>query len=84
MNENHEWLKDLRIKAGYSQEEIAEKCKISRSYYSYIERGKKKPQVEIAKLLGKELKFNWTNLYEEPSDNCEKTSLCSHEVVRLF
>lgn len=49
-------IKELRIKKGYTQEEMAEKVYISRPYYTNIERGVKIPNVilagEIADVLG--------------------------------
>ncbi|MCU5341223.1 helix-turn-helix domain-containing protein [Bacillus cereus] len=54
------WLKDFRYLKGYTHEGIANKCKISRSYYTHIENGTKTPSVEIAKKIGGNLNFDWT------------------------
>jgi len=40
-------LYDMRIKAGYSQEELANQSEVDRSYISEIERGLKTPSITI-------------------------------------
>jgi transcriptional regulator with XRE-family HTH domain len=49
-------IKELRLKAGYSQEELAAKAGLHRTYMSDIERGERNVSVEniekIAKALG--------------------------------
>ncbi|HDR7849257.1 TPA: helix-turn-helix transcriptional regulator [Bacillus toyonensis] len=55
-----DWLKEFRCVKGYTHEDIANKCKISRSYYTHIENGTKTPSVEIAKKIGGSLNFDWT------------------------
>ncbi len=49
-------LKTERIKQRLSQEQLAEKCKLHRTYISYLECGKRNPSIEtldkIAKGLG--------------------------------
>lgn len=49
-------IKDLRLRAGYSQEELAGKAGLHRTYMSDIERGERNVSVEniekIAKALG--------------------------------
>lgn len=54
------WLKEKRIAKGLTQTQVADRCKISRSYYTHIENGTKTPTVPIAKLIGLELDVNWT------------------------
>ncbi|MEH6943516.1 helix-turn-helix transcriptional regulator [Bacillus sp. JJ722] len=58
------WLKELRLKKGYTQQDVAEKCNISRSYYTHIESGTKTPTVKIAKLIASVLNFSWTIFFE--------------------
>lgn len=48
-------LKELRLKAGLTQEELASKCEIQRSTIAMIERGVNKPSFELALKLSKEL-----------------------------
>ncbi|HFK1514997.1 TPA: helix-turn-helix transcriptional regulator [Bacillus cereus] len=59
------WLKELRCVRGYTHEHIADKCNISRSYYTHIENGTKTPSVEIAQKIGEILNFNWTIFFEK-------------------
>ncbi|MDA2701383.1 helix-turn-helix transcriptional regulator [Bacillus cereus] len=68
------WLKDFRYLKGYTHEDIANKCKISRSYYTHIENGTKTPSVEIAKKIGESLNFDWTFFFSN------KRSLKEHPV----
>lgn len=58
------WLKEFRCVKGYTHREIANKCEISRSYYTHIENGTKTPSVEIARKLGRILNFNWIIFFE--------------------
>ncbi len=55
-----ETIKSLRIKKGYSQEELAEKCEASTVYISEIERGIKNPTVStlLAIALALDLKLS--------------------------
>lgn len=55
-----EWLKNARTKAGMSQQEVADKLKLTRQYYSLIENGQRQKSLDI--LLAKKLGnlFNMT------------------------
>ena len=57
-------LKQKRIEAGLSQEYVAKKATICRVHYTNIENGKRRPSPEVAKLIAKELGFDWTRFYE--------------------
>jgi putative transcriptional regulator len=59
------WLKKKRIDKGLTQIQVAEKCEISRSYYTHIENGTKIPTVNVAKQIGSTLDFNWTIFFKE-------------------
>jgi transcriptional regulator with XRE-family HTH domain len=59
------WLKIKRINKGLTQNQVAEKCKISRSYYTHIENGTKTPTVSVAKQIGSTLSFNWTLFFKD-------------------
>lgn len=41
------WLKDVRTKAGKSQDEVAKELDISMSYYSMIEAGKRQNPMDL-------------------------------------
>lgn len=59
------WLQEYRFKLDKSQIEIAEIVGISRSYYSKIEGGSKKPTAETAIKIGQALNFDWTEFFKE-------------------
>lgn len=42
-----EWLKDVRTKAGKSQEDVAKELDISLSYYNLIEQGKRQKPMDL-------------------------------------
>ena len=52
----NDYLKELRLSAGYTQQEIADILKIDRSTYAYYEAGKTEPNIlklkKIANLYG--------------------------------
>lgn len=54
-SENMVNLKELRLKAGLTQEELASKCEIQRSTIAMIETGGNKPSFELALKLSKVL-----------------------------
>lgn len=56
-------LLELRTQKNLRQDDVAKKAGISRSYYTMIERGKKKPSPKVAKKIAKILGFDWTFFY---------------------
>jgi transcriptional regulator with XRE-family HTH domain len=60
-----EWLKEIRVKKGLTQSQVAKSCNISRSYYTHIEIGTKTPTVDVAKVIGQTLKFKWTLFFKD-------------------
>lgn len=50
-------LKFYRKKAGFSQQELAERCDIATNYLSEIERGQKFPSIEMIERISSELKM---------------------------
>ena len=62
-----EWLKDCRRRKGLTQEKVAEKAGISRSFYVQLENEKyrKGLSVNTAKSLAKVLDFEWTAFYPD-------------------
>jgi transcriptional regulator with XRE-family HTH domain len=59
------WIKNKRIEKGLTQDQVAEKCEISRSYFTHIENGSKVPTVNVAKKIGETLNFEWTLFFNE-------------------
>jgi putative transcriptional regulator len=66
-----EWLIRQREKNGLTQEQVAKESEIERTYYNMIERGKRRPSVEVAKRIGNVLQFDWTVFF---STKCNKTT----------
>jgi len=60
-----DWLKEKRESLGLTQEQAADLCGISRSYYTHIENNTKTPTVKVAKVMGKALGFKWTNFFKD-------------------
>ncbi|QDP40794.1 helix-turn-helix transcriptional regulator [Radiobacillus deserti] len=58
------WLKQYRILKSLTQEETAKKSKISRSYYTHIEKGTKTPTVPVAKSIAETLDFEWLIFFD--------------------
>ena len=57
-------LKELRMKQGYTQEELASKCDVLRTTISMIESGINKPSVELAKKFGEIFNVDWKGFFE--------------------
>ncbi|HHX77681.1 MAG TPA: helix-turn-helix transcriptional regulator [Firmicutes bacterium] len=66
------WLFELRN--GYTQTQIAKAVGISQQMYSFIELGKRRPSVEVAKKIAAVMGFHWTRFYE---DEDEITKTCT-------
>lgn len=66
-----EWLIQARKQKGYTQEQVATRCFIDRSYYAQIEKGTRNPSMEVAKKIATALGVNpstfFNDQYEEPS-----------------
>lgn len=56
-------LKELRLKKGLTQEEIAELVNISRAHYTNIELGNKEPSFRVAKNIKQALGTNDDNIF---------------------
>ncbi|WP_416144949.1 helix-turn-helix transcriptional regulator [Planococcus koreensis] len=59
-----EWLKNKRIEAGFTQEQVAKKAGIARTTYAMIEQGERDPSVAVAAKVANVLKFKWTLFFE--------------------
>jgi len=56
-------VQKLRIKSGYTQEELAEKIGISRAYMGFIEQGRYSPSLEVLEKLARALKVKLSDLF---------------------
>lgn len=63
-----DWLIKKREVAGYTQEQVAKMAKIKRSYYTMIERGNRRPSVDVAKNIADTLSFEWTIFFQHDSN----------------
>lgn len=65
-----EWLKAARTQLGLTQEQVANKAGgITRTGYTNIETGERKPSVAAAKRIAAVLGFPWTRFFEEDDDH---------------
>ena len=62
-------IRDARKLRGLTQVDVAKQAGIAQSTYSSIEGGSRKPSVKVAKRLGAVLGFDWTQFFEEVSDD---------------
>ena len=62
------WLKEVRILAKKTQEEVAKAAAVSQPSYANIESGRRAPSVKTAKRIAAALGFDWQRFYEEPSE----------------
>ena len=67
------WLLDKRSKKHLTQEQVAERSGIHRSYYTKIENGTMRPSVKVAKRISKVLGFKWTIFFDEVCDPRSQT-----------
>lgn len=65
--EPRDWLINFRKKKGMTQEEVAKKTQINRSFYTQIENGIRNPSVDTAKKIADTLSFEWTLFFEASS-----------------
>ncbi|OCN02523.1 helix-turn-helix transcriptional regulator [Caproicibacter fermentans] len=63
----NERLRELRIKSGYTQNQIAKILNIDRSTYSYYEIGKTMPDVSALMILAKVFNISINELLEDES-----------------
>ncbi|MDD5384929.1 MAG: helix-turn-helix transcriptional regulator [Gallionella sp.] len=75
-NELGEVLKNLRLEAGLSQEQLGERCGLKRAYIGIIERGEKAITVETAARLAEGLAIQLSGIFarvERLKQDREKT-----------
>lgn len=59
-NKEVKMLRELREKAGLTQEELASMVGVQRTQITMIENGKSSPSIKTAKKLAEVLKVHWT------------------------
>ena len=70
-------IKDIRIKKGFTQEQLAEKININSKYLSSIERGMENPTLNILIKLSESLNVNFNNIFYqiEIEDSAKRKSM---------
>lgn len=63
------WLIKTRTSLGLTQKDVAERAKITRSYYTRIECGEYSVPIETAKKIAAVLGFDWQRFYDESPQN---------------
>ncbi|KML40332.1 helix-turn-helix domain-containing protein [Cytobacillus firmus] len=77
-------IKTLRIKKGYSINELSEKAEVSKSYLSYIERGiQENPSLQVLSRIARTLDANLEDLLEENKEEITDLSKLDEEWVSL-
>lgn len=64
-------LRAMRDAKNISQISVAKKCGITNAFLSQIERGRRQPSVTTAKNIAAVLDFDWTQFFEDESENPE-------------
>lgn len=64
-NLKRQWLADIRIRQGKTQQEVADGAGMSQAGYAGIETGVKTPTVPTAKKIAAVLGFEWTRFFED-------------------
>lgn len=63
-----DWLEMKRKQKNWSQQEVAEKVGVDRTYIGMLESGKRDPSVKVAQSLGGVLDFDWKFFFEDQCD----------------
>ena len=67
-------LKKFRLAKGYSQEELAERCDLHRTYVSSVERGERNITVDNMEKLASALEVDIRELLSQNEDRVRKKS----------
>lgn len=57
-------LREIRKEKALTEAEVSAKAGITQQYYNFIENGKRRPSVAVAKKIAEVLGFDWTRFYE--------------------
>lgn len=60
-----DWLKSVRKDKGMTGGEVAAAVGITQQFYNFIENGRRRPSVDVAKRIAAVLGFEWTRFFEE-------------------
>lgn len=59
------WIKEVRKEKQMTGEDVSQKAGISVQHYNFIENGKRRPSVGVAKRIASVLGFDWTRFFED-------------------
>lgn len=76
------WLIEKREQQKLTQEKVAKKSGIQRSYYSMIENGKRSPSPYVAMKIGAVLSFDWTIFFNQQSNKMTHNEKERKEVAK--
>jgi transcriptional regulator with XRE-family HTH domain len=62
------WVKDVRKSSGMTSDEVCKQANISIQHYNFIENGKRRPSVAVAKRIAAVLGFDWTRFFEDEEE----------------
>ena len=57
-------LKEIRKEKALTEAEVSARAGITQQHYNFIENGKRRPSVAVAKKIAAVLGFDWTRFYE--------------------
>lgn len=60
-----DWLKEVRKGKEMTGAEVAEAVGVTQQFYNFIENGRRRPSVDVAKRIAAVLGFEWTRFFEE-------------------
>lgn len=60
-----DWLKSVRKGKEMTGVEVAAAVGITQQFYNFIENGRRRPSVDVAKRIAAVLGFEWTRFFEE-------------------
>ncbi len=69
-----DWLKKLRMERGLTCDETGRAAGVTQQYYNFIENGKRRPSVEVAKRIAAVLGFDWTRFFEDQEEKDQEES----------
>lgn len=70
-------IKELRVRLGITQEELADRCHIFRTYLSRIESGRANPTLTALHVLADGLEVSVLELLSPPEENLERVRVKS-------
>ena len=77
-------IKDLRLKKGMTQEELAEKTEVSTRTIQRIENGEVDPRAYTLQMIAKALEVEFNIFVEEDSESKEEDTETKHRIESMY